>query len=103
MLATRGSGKVTIREALANNKIKSLRLLEHTLSGHATRKAMLEIYHCITSESFTTLARMQQNVAIANGHYKSDCPVWKFQNRVNKYWKEKSLGDSSVIENNVDV
>nr|GFA14966.1 hypothetical protein [Tanacetum cinerariifolium] len=21
------------------------------------------------------------------GHYKSDCPMWKFQNRVNKYWK----------------
>ncbi|GKD92667.1 reverse transcriptase domain-containing protein [Tanacetum coccineum] len=21
------------------------------------------------------------------GHYKSDCPMWKFQNNVNKYWK----------------
>nr|GEZ96335.1 reverse transcriptase domain-containing protein [Tanacetum cinerariifolium] len=37
------------------------------------------------------------------GHYKSDCPMWKFHNRVNKYWKEKALGDSSVIANNVDV
>ncbi|GKE12058.1 reverse transcriptase domain-containing protein, partial [Tanacetum coccineum] len=23
------------------------------------------------------------------GHYKSDCPIWKFQNHVNKYGKEK--------------
>nr|GEU60038.1 reverse transcriptase domain-containing protein [Tanacetum cinerariifolium] len=29
------------------------------------------------------------------GHYKSDCPTWKFQNRVNKYWK-KSHGNSGV-------
>ncbi|GKC87508.1 reverse transcriptase domain-containing protein [Tanacetum coccineum] len=37
------------------------------------------------------------------GHYKSNCPMCKFQNRVNKYWKEKALGDSSVVANNVDV
>ncbi|GJR06129.1 putative reverse transcriptase domain-containing protein [Tanacetum coccineum] len=37
------------------------------------------------------------------GHYKSDCPMWKFRNRVNEYWKEKALGDSSVVTNNVDV
>ncbi|GJZ45066.1 hypothetical protein Tco_0592662 [Tanacetum coccineum] len=41
----------------------------------------------------TTLAR----------HYKSKCPKWKFQKRVNEYWKEKALGDSSVVANNVDV
>ncbi|GKE26452.1 putative reverse transcriptase domain-containing protein [Tanacetum coccineum] len=37
------------------------------------------------------------------GHYKSKCPKWKFQKRVNEYWKEKDLGDSSVVANNVDV
>ncbi|GKA64417.1 hypothetical protein Tco_0764023 [Tanacetum coccineum] len=67
MIATRGSGKVTTREALANNKTKSIRCLEHTLPGQATGKAMLEIYHCVTSESFTTLARVWQNVANASG------------------------------------
>ncbi|GJS61168.1 putative reverse transcriptase domain-containing protein [Tanacetum coccineum] len=83
ILATRGSGKVTTREALANNKAKSL------------------------SACSTTLARVQQNVAIANdlviklGHYKSKCPMWKFQKRVNGYWKEKALGDSSVKELNM--
>ncbi|GJW39655.1 putative reverse transcriptase domain-containing protein [Tanacetum coccineum] len=45
MLATRGSGKVTTREALANNKTKSIKCLAHTLPDQATRKAMLEIYH----------------------------------------------------------
>ncbi|GKD34309.1 hypothetical protein Tco_1249818 [Tanacetum coccineum] len=39
----------------------------------------------------------------AHGHYKSDCPMWMFQNCVNKYWKEKALGDLSVVENDVDV
>ncbi|GJU78908.1 putative reverse transcriptase domain-containing protein [Tanacetum coccineum] len=34
--------------------------------GQATRKAMLEIYHYVTSACSTTLARVQQNVAIAN-------------------------------------
>ncbi|GJS53450.1 putative reverse transcriptase domain-containing protein [Tanacetum coccineum] len=37
------------------------------------------------------------------GHYKSKCPKWKFQKCVNEYWKEKSLRDSSVLANNVDV
>nr|GEV83930.1 hypothetical protein [Tanacetum cinerariifolium] len=37
------------------------------------------------------------------GNYKSNCPMWKFQKRVNKYWKEKALRDSSIIANNVDV
>nr|GEW44076.1 hypothetical protein [Tanacetum cinerariifolium] len=37
------------------------------------------------------------------GHYKSDCSMWKFRNRVNKYLKEKALEDSSVVANNVDI
>ncbi|GJT14921.1 hypothetical protein Tco_0873627 [Tanacetum coccineum] len=37
------------------------------------------------------------------GHYKNDFPIWRCQNRVNKYWKEKAHGDSSVVANNVDV
>nr|GEW01974.1 hypothetical protein [Tanacetum cinerariifolium] len=67
MLATRGSGKVTTVEALSNNKTKSIRWLEHALPSQATRKAMLEIYHCVTSASFTTPANVRQNVAIASG------------------------------------
>nr|GEU78336.1 putative reverse transcriptase domain-containing protein [Tanacetum cinerariifolium] len=53
ILTTRGGGKMTTREALANNETKNLKRLEHTLSGQATRKAMLENYHCVTgSEDF---------------------------------------------------
>nr|GEV40947.1 hypothetical protein [Tanacetum cinerariifolium] len=37
------------------------------------------------------------------GHYKSDCPIWRCQNCVKEYWKEKTHGDSSVVANNVDV
>ncbi|GJT08159.1 hypothetical protein Tco_0842621 [Tanacetum coccineum] len=25
------------------------------------------------------------------GHYKSNYPMWKFQNRMNKYWRDKAL------------
>ncbi|GJY06246.1 hypothetical protein Tco_0373300 [Tanacetum coccineum] len=57
MLTTRGSEKVTIMESLANNKTKGIRCLEHTLSRQATRNSMLELYHCATSASFTTMAR----------------------------------------------
>nr|GFB09594.1 hypothetical protein [Tanacetum cinerariifolium] len=37
------------------------------------------------------------------GYSKSDCPIWKCHNHVNKYWNEKAHGNSSVMENNVDV
>ncbi|GJV89517.1 putative reverse transcriptase domain-containing protein [Tanacetum coccineum] len=38
----------------------------------------------------------REKVEIANGHFKSDCPKWKFQKRVNEYQKEKALRGSSV-------
>ncbi|GKB68620.1 reverse transcriptase domain-containing protein [Tanacetum coccineum] len=34
------------------------------------------------------------------GHYKSNCPIVKFQNRVDMYWKGKARGDSSVTTSN---
>ncbi|GKB84917.1 reverse transcriptase domain-containing protein [Tanacetum coccineum] len=37
------------------------------------------------------------------GHYKSDCPRWKDQNPVNKQWKGKARGDSSVMTNNANA
>ncbi|GJU96559.1 reverse transcriptase domain-containing protein [Tanacetum coccineum] len=37
------------------------------------------------------------------GYYKSDCPKWKNQNQVNKQWKGKASGDSSVMTNNVNA
>nr|GEU31076.1 hypothetical protein [Tanacetum cinerariifolium] len=37
------------------------------------------------------------------GHYKNGCPEKKNQNQVNKQWKGKNFGDSSVMANNVNV
>ncbi|GKD95990.1 hypothetical protein Tco_1379887 [Tanacetum coccineum] len=37
------------------------------------------------------------------GHYKRDCAILKCQNRVDKYWKGKARGDSSVTMFNVKV
>ncbi|GJU83719.1 hypothetical protein Tco_1286084 [Tanacetum coccineum] len=64
MLATRGSGKVTTMEALTNNKTKSIRCLEHTLLGQATRRNMLELYLCATSARCTTMGRVLKDHAM---------------------------------------
>ena len=37
------------------------------------------------------------------GHYKKDCPLVKFQNRVDKYGEEKALGDSGATTSDVNI
>ncbi|GJW70354.1 reverse transcriptase domain-containing protein [Tanacetum coccineum] len=37
------------------------------------------------------------------GHYKSNCPIVKFQNRVDMYWKGKARGDSSATTSNINI
>nr|GEZ52846.1 hypothetical protein [Tanacetum cinerariifolium] len=37
------------------------------------------------------------------GHYKSNCPIVKFQKRVDKYWKRKARGDSSDTTSNINI
>ncbi|GJS28633.1 reverse transcriptase domain-containing protein [Tanacetum coccineum] len=37
------------------------------------------------------------------GHYKGGCPKRNNHNQVNKQWKGKTYGDSSVMANNVNV
>ncbi|GJW07277.1 reverse transcriptase domain-containing protein [Tanacetum coccineum] len=37
------------------------------------------------------------------GHYKRDCPIVKFQNCVDKYWKGKARGYSSAMTSNISI
>ncbi|GKD94702.1 hypothetical protein Tco_1374539 [Tanacetum coccineum] len=37
------------------------------------------------------------------GHYKSNFPIVKFQNRVDMYWKGKARGDSSAMTSNINI
>ncbi|GJY98361.1 putative reverse transcriptase domain-containing protein, partial [Tanacetum coccineum] len=37
------------------------------------------------------------------GHYKSKCPIVKFQNRVDMYWKGKARGYSSATTSNINI
>ncbi|GJV35323.1 putative reverse transcriptase domain-containing protein [Tanacetum coccineum] len=37
------------------------------------------------------------------GHYKSNCPIVKFQNRVDMYWKGKAHGDFSATTSNINI
>ncbi|GJW67583.1 hypothetical protein Tco_0122007 [Tanacetum coccineum] len=52
--------------------------LKLTLLGLVKGRSMLELFHCATSASFTTMARALQR------HYKSDCPELKNQNHGNQ-------------------
>ncbi|GJX63935.1 reverse transcriptase domain-containing protein [Tanacetum coccineum] len=72
--------------------------------GHQTRDCRTPV---LRAKQRPSVAKQKAEVTCYEcgmlGHYKSDCPMWKFQNCVNKYWKEKALGDSSVVANNVNV
>ncbi|GJV29343.1 hypothetical protein Tco_0544162, partial [Tanacetum coccineum] len=37
------------------------------------------------------------------GHYKSNCPIVKFQNRVDMYWKGKARGDSIAMTSDINI
>ncbi|GKB54215.1 putative reverse transcriptase domain-containing protein [Tanacetum coccineum] len=37
------------------------------------------------------------------GHYKSNCPIVKFQKCVDEYWKGKACGDSSATTSNINI
>ncbi|GKB95610.1 putative reverse transcriptase domain-containing protein [Tanacetum coccineum] len=37
------------------------------------------------------------------GHYKSNCLIVKFQNRMDMYWKGKTRGDSSATTSNINI
>ncbi|GKB72757.1 reverse transcriptase domain-containing protein [Tanacetum coccineum] len=37
------------------------------------------------------------------GHYKSNCPIVRFQNRVDMYWKGKAYEDSSATTSNINT
>ncbi|GJY45261.1 hypothetical protein Tco_0434324 [Tanacetum coccineum] len=52
--------------------------LKLTPPGLAKGRSMLELFHCATSASFTTMARALQR------HYRSDCPELKNQNHGNQ-------------------
>ncbi|GKB39838.1 reverse transcriptase domain-containing protein [Tanacetum coccineum] len=72
--------------------------------GHQTRD-------CRASTSSTTqrplVAKQKTEVTCYEcgklGHYKDECPKWRSQNHVNKCWKGKARGDSSVMANNINA
>ncbi|GJY08625.1 putative reverse transcriptase domain-containing protein [Tanacetum coccineum] len=100
-LKTRGNLITTTK--LNNNFPRDKMWLMLTPLGLVKGRSMLELFHCATSASFTTMARTLQR------HYKSDCPELKNQNHGNQaevresdpiekltrmYLKEKALGTS---------
>ncbi|GKC45924.1 reverse transcriptase domain-containing protein [Tanacetum coccineum] len=72
--------------------------------GHQTRDCRTPI---LRAKQRPSVAKQKAEVTCCEcgmlGHYKSNCPMWKFQKHVNEYWKERALRNSSVVANNVDV
>ncbi|GKC62094.1 putative reverse transcriptase domain-containing protein [Tanacetum coccineum] len=70
--------------------------------GHQTRHCRTPVLRVKQSPSVTKQkAKVICYKCGILGHFKSDCPKWKFQKRVNEYQKEKALRGSSVVANNV--
>ncbi|GJW49475.1 hypothetical protein Tco_0090826 [Tanacetum coccineum] len=98
-------------EAIAiYESINQTKQQENKVAGNASnkkkwegirRRSMLELYLCVTSTCFTTLAYVRKGVAIASGgatkhnyhhkgHYKRDCPEMKNQNHGNQAGSTKA-------------
>ncbi|GJV57316.1 putative reverse transcriptase domain-containing protein [Tanacetum coccineum] len=67
--------------------------------GHQTRHCRTPVLRVKQSPSVTKQkAKVICYKCGILGHFKSDCPKWKFQKRVNEYQKEKALRGSSVVK-----
>nr|GEW63762.1 hypothetical protein [Tanacetum cinerariifolium] len=116
MLVTKGSGKVTTMEALANNKTKSIRCnFQHIgqcakqcenckRRGHQARDCRIPVPK-IKSRSVVSGKKAEVICYGCGGlgHYKSNFPIVKFHKRVDKYWKGKAHGDSSTTTSNINI
>nr|GEV10301.1 reverse transcriptase domain-containing protein [Tanacetum cinerariifolium] len=108
MLVTKGSGKVTTMKALAKNKTKSIRCNFHHIGQCAKKYGNCKLRGHQATDCRILVSRAKQRSVVSRkkakvicygcgglGHYKSNCPIVKFQKRMDKYWKEKARGDSS--------
>nr|GEZ94328.1 hypothetical protein [Tanacetum cinerariifolium] len=110
MVATRESGKVPTMEALAKNKTKSIsgpcvkKCGNFKRRGHQTRDCWTSVPK---GKQRPSVAKQKAKVTYYEcgglGHYKRECPILKFQNLMDKYWKGEAREDSSVTTFNVNV
>ncbi|GJU25079.1 reverse transcriptase domain-containing protein [Tanacetum coccineum] len=64
--------------------------------GHTTQ-------HCRTPTAVRNQRTLTCYKCGSLGHYKSNCPIVKFQNRMDMYWKGKARGDSSATTSNINI
>ncbi|GKF40817.1 putative reverse transcriptase domain-containing protein, partial [Tanacetum coccineum] len=113
---TKESGKVTTMKALANNKTKSIRCNFNHIGqcvekcgnykrrGHQARDCRILVPR---AKQRSIVSGKKAEVICYGcgglGHYKRNCPIVKFKNRVDMYWKGKARGDSSTTASNINI
>ncbi|GJU62746.1 putative reverse transcriptase domain-containing protein [Tanacetum coccineum] len=109
MLVTKGSGKVTTREALANNKIKSIRCNFYHIGqcaekcgnckwrGHQARDCRILV---LKERKRSVVSGKKAEVICYGcgglGHYKRNCLIVKFQNRVDMRYDQEGYTKGEV-------
>ncbi|GKC54849.1 hypothetical protein Tco_1077594 [Tanacetum coccineum] len=114
MLATRGSRKVTTVEVLA--KTKDIKCKFHHIGLCAAKCGNCKRIGHQVGDCRTLVPRAKQRPSVVKqkaevtcyecgrlGYFNNGCLERKNQNQVNKQWKGKTCGDSSVMANNVNV
>ncbi|GJT48079.1 putative reverse transcriptase domain-containing protein [Tanacetum coccineum] len=103
-------------ETLANNKTKSIRCNFHHIGqcaekcgnckrrGHQARDCKIPVPR---AKQRSVVSRKKAKVICYGcgglGHHKSNCPIVKFQKRVDEYWKGKARGDSCDTTSNINI
>ncbi|GJX98434.1 putative reverse transcriptase domain-containing protein, partial [Tanacetum coccineum] len=72
--------------------------------GHQERDCRIS---CPKTKPRPSMAKLKAKVTCYEcgelGHYKRDCPLVKFHNCVDKYWKGKAHGDSNATTSNINI
>nr|GEU34867.1 hypothetical protein [Tanacetum cinerariifolium] len=116
MLVTNESGNVTTMEALANNKNKSIKCNFHHIGQCAEKCGNCKRRGHQARDCRIPVPRAKQRSIVSGkkaevicygcgglGHYKSNCPIVKFRERVDKYWKGKACRDSCAMTSNSNI
>ncbi|GJU63848.1 reverse transcriptase domain-containing protein [Tanacetum coccineum] len=79
----------------------------HSVGPNYKKEYLGSLPLCPTTKPRPSMTKLKAEVTCYEcgelGHYKRDCPLVKFQNYVDKYWKGKARGDSNATTSNINI